>query len=147
MSTQPVLVPLDEALLPQIAEIERECFLEPWSENSLRMLLPERGYGAAVLKDGKVVSYGGMLFALDEAQITDIATLPAFRRMGFAKQILTNLISVAGEKKMKTLSMEVRASNEPALNLYRSFGFFPVGQRKNFYRFPTEDAVLLLLKL
>lgn len=131
-----------------LAALETACFSEPWSENALSSLY-ERGMGAgfAVIEDGKVVAYAGALFVLDEAQIANVATLPEYRGKGYARAALCALIDYAREGETRTMTLEVRRSNTPAISLYESLGFRVVGERPRFYRAPVEDALLMELSI
>lgn len=139
-------------LLPEhlsaVAEVERECFSTPWSENALRILTEEPHVGFVLERDGRILGYGGMQCVFDEGQITDIAVLPAYRRQGIAAAILTALISHAKEVGLRVIYLEVRESNIPALSLYKDrFGFEVIGIRKNFYAHPRENAYNMQLIL
>ena len=139
---------LTPEMLADVAELERECFAEPWSEKSLELLTAQRGVGfGAVCPDGRVVAYGGMLTVLDEGQITNVATSALFRRHGLAREIMAALEGYARENAISVLTLEVRASNEAARALYSSLGWSVTGTRKNFYRLPREDAILMEKKL
>lgn len=134
-------VRVTEADLSALAEIERSCFSDPWSETALALLLDDPNVGYAVSMDGKIVGYGGMQCVLDEGQITDIAVLPEYRRRGIAAAILETLIDHAKREGLAVLYLEVRVSNTPAVALYRDrFGFEVIGVRRNFYSHPKEDA-------
>ena len=74
------IVRLSEDMLSSVAQIEAECFAEPWGESSLRLLLGEQGVAFVAIASGRVVAYGGMMTVLDEGQITNIAVLSDFRR-------------------------------------------------------------------
>ena len=133
--------------LSGVAFIESQCFAEPWGENSLEMLLGEQGVAFVAIASGEVVAYGGMLTVLDEGQITNIATLPDFRRMGIGRRIMDALEDFACANGISMLSLEVRESNLAARELYRSCGWIEEGIRKNFYRRPIENAVVMTKKL
>ena len=137
-----------EDMLGEIAELERLCFSLPWSETSLRILCSEGGVGFAVCdtESGRAVAYGGMLTVLDEAQITNIAVHPDYRRIGLGKRILRRLLGCCGERGITSCSLEVRESNSAARALYSGEGFSEVGRRKNFYSAPREDAVIMIWK-
>ena len=141
------IVRLSGLHLAGAAHIESVCFCEPWSEKSLELLIGEQGLGVAALSEGKVVAYGGMLCVLDEGQITNIATLPEFRRMGIGRRITEALEAEARARGIASLSLEVRESNGAARSLYLSCGWREEGIRKNFYRRPTENAVIMTKKL
>ena len=134
---------LNAELLVGVAALESECFREPWSEKSLELLLGERGVGFAVVLEGEVVAYGGMMTVLDEGQITNIAVSKKHRRRGFARAILSALEAYALDNGISMLSLEVRESNTAARSLYIGEGWSEVGLRKNFYKLPTEDAIIM----
>lgn len=163
---RPAVVRLTDALLPGCAEIEQLCFHSPWSVTSLKLLTGGIGTGYAILStsgqavneqsvDGqgdrqvnkqparKVVAYGGMLYAADEGQITNIGVRPAYRRMGFGRAITDALLRDAWDAGMESVTLEVRESNLAALTMYRAFGFAEVGRRPHFYDHPDETAILL----
>lgn len=130
------------------AELERLCFAEPWSANSLELLTKEGiGVGMVCRKDGIVCAYGGMLVAVDEGQITNIATHPDFRRMGYGKAVCEALIKYAKNNRLDSISLEVRESNKAAIQLYSSLGFKVEGKRKDFYKKPTEAALVMILRI
>ena len=132
--------------IADVAHLEQECFVEPWSEKSLEMLLGDSGFGIVALIDGKVVGYGGVMIALDEGQITDIAVSGEYRRRGIGMEIVKTMIKESACRSVATLYLEVRESNQAARELYRACGFEECGVRKNFYRRPTEAAVLMNYK-
>lgn len=135
---------MGEKHIEQIAEIEKQSFSRPWSENGLREELenPNAAFFAAEIGD-IVLGYAGMHCALDEGFIANIAVLPVFRGKGVASALLRRFDEIARERKLSRLTLEVRQSNEPAISLYKKFGFVEDGIRKNFYRDPDEDAVIM----
>ena len=133
--------------LRDVALLEKECFIEPWSEKSLEMLLADSGFGIAASLGGKVVGYCGVIIALDEGQITDIAVSGAYRRRGIGMEIVKQMILESAKRGISVLYLEVRESNRAARELYRACGFEECGVRKGFYRRPTEDAVLMNYKI
>ena len=133
--------------LKDVALLEKECFVEPWSEKSLEMLLADSGFGIAAVIDGKVVGYCGVMIALDEGQITDVAVSGEYRRRGIGMEIVKAMIKEAAQRGLSVIYLEVRESNLAARELYRACGFEECGVRKNFYRRPTENAVLMNYKI
>lgn len=134
----------DKKHIPAVAEIERLCFSSPWSEDGLELLAGEGGLGVVCVgADGATVAYAGMTTVLDEGEIVTVATHPACRRQGYARQALRALCCVAAERGILTLTLEVRASNSAARALYESEGFCTVGLRRGFYSLPREDAVVM----
>ena len=131
-----------------VAEIEKLCFSSPWSADSLKLLTNEGiGMGMVCRKDGKVCAYGGMLIAVDEGQITNIATHPDYRRQGYGKAIVESLIKHAKNNRLASISLEVRVSNKAAIDLYTSLGFKSEGKRKDFYTSPREDALVMVYQV
>ena len=139
------IVTLCRELLPQAAALEALCFPEPWSESALGFLLTEEATGVAALDDGgTLIGYGGMLFAPDEGQILNLAVAPGHRRQGVGSQILSALLSAAAERRLSSVSLEVRVSNFPAVALYEHSGFAIAGRRSRFYKHPVEDAFVMI---
>ena len=135
------------AHLSAVAVLETLCFADPWSEKALELLLTDGAYGAVCLADGHIVAYGGILWAPDEGQITNIATHPDHRRCGMGAAVLEHLIAVARSRGCEQLSLEARVSNVPAIALYERYGFVKMGLRRGFYKHPTEDAFVMCLQL
>ena len=130
--------------ISQVAEIERQCFSEPWSENSLELLCSGENFGVVALLDGRVVAYGGVTCVLDEGSVTNIATHADYRRRGIGRQIVRAMVSEAKKRGISSVFLEVRESNAPARELYLSEGFHECGTRKGFYRHPVENAVQMV---
>jgi ribosomal-protein-alanine N-acetyltransferase len=131
--------------LRHLLPIEAAVFPEPWSVgvfNSELALRHGRLYRAAWVGDD-MAGYIGFMIVGDEAHVTTIATAPAFQRRGVAKTLLIDGIGTLLPMGVKHLSLEVAAYNEPAQTLYRSFGFAPVGVRKNYYPVTGEDALVM----
>ena len=138
---------LTEAELAAVAELEALCFCEPWSANALRLLTTPDAVGFVCMEGDRALAYGGMLYAPFEGQITNIAVAPNVRRQGFGRAIVEALIDDAEKKGLEQISLEVRESNEAAIALYQAFGFFVAGVRKNFYKHPTENGLVMLKSL
>lgn len=129
-----------------VAELEKECFSMPWSENSLLEEIDnETSLFFVAKEDGKTVGYIGANDVWDEVFITNIAVTREFRRKKVGTALLEKLISVSREKNADCVTLEVRKSNKAAVRLYEQFGFLPVGERKNFYIKPVEDAIIYTL--
>ena len=136
--------PMNEEDIAEIAEIEKECFSTPWSEDALRSELGNDG--AVFLKavtDGEIAGYIGMHTVLDECYIANIAVKNKFRRRGIGETILYSAEKEALSKGCSFISLEVRVSNAPAISLYEKHGYIAQGQRKNFYSSPIENALIM----
>lgn len=130
----------DEVLL---AELEQASFSDPWSEKSLQAYLSEP-HGLVLLArlEEKICGYLVSSLLLEEGELLRIATLPSFRKKGVGRALLTAFKKEAEKGGAKTLFLEVRKGNSAARCLYESEGFLLLGERKNYYRDPTEDALL-----
>lgn len=126
----------------EIASIEKHCFSTPWSDEQIRQSGDSTVFFLARCGE-KCVGYGGMYTVMDEGYITNIGVLPEFRRKGIGKGLVEKLLEYSAEKGLSFLSLEVRVSNAPAISLYKSFGFEDMGQRKDFYSNPRENAVIM----
>lgn len=138
------ILPMQARHVAAIAELEKRCFSDPWSEaaiapeleNPLSLwLVAERG--------GQVLGYVGSQCVPPEADMMNLAVLPEARRLGLGQALVRALESALREKGVTGLLLEVRASNLPARTLYEKLGFLPVGVRKNYYFHPKEDAFIL----
>lgn len=134
---------LNKEDIKAVAELERVCFSEPWSENTLLQSL-ENGISFFTAKEnGKVLGYVGISCVLDEGYVTNIAVFPEYRKKGVATALIERLFSLARDSKLSFISLEVRPSNTAAIALYEKMGFKKEGQRKGFYRNPVEDAYIM----
>ena len=117
----------------QIAELERLCFHDPWSEKSIASELNNRLSCWLVALDGNsVVGYVGSQTVLGETDMMNIAVHPDYRKQGVATDLIRSLIDALSKQGSHSLMLEVRQTNEPAKNLYKSLGFETVGIRKNY---------------
>lgn len=132
------------AHVAQIAEIEKLCFNDPWSENSVASELDNKlSYWLVAMEGDKVAGYVGSQTVLDWTDMMNIAVHPDYRRQGIAEALVSELQSALKDHGSRCLTLEVRASNAPAIALYEKLGFSQVGLRKNYYRNPKEDALIL----
>ena len=138
------IVPMHEDHVPQVALLEKACFADPWSEKSIAFELTNPLSLWLVAQEGDtLLGYVGSQTCLDETDMMNIAVSPAFRRQGVAKALIEALVAALRERGSKMLTLEVRASNATARQLYESLGFSQIGLRKNYYRNPKEDALIL----
>ena len=138
------IIDIEPKHVPQIKEIEKQCFSVPWTDDQLRAQLPDKMHVFIVAESGeKVLGYVGMMFVLDEGYISNVAVAPEYRRMGIADALISELLRRANELELSFVTLEVRESNAPARALYEKNGFSDVGLRKNYYNFPAENAILM----
>ena len=139
---------MNAAHVPQIAQLEKLCFSDPWSENSIGAELNSRLSDWLVVTEGEqVVAYVGAQTVIDSSDMMNIAVHPDFRRRGIAEMLVAALEEQLRQRGSKILLLEVRDSNVPAIALYEKLGFTQVGLRKNYYRNPKEDARILRKEL
>ena len=132
---------MNESHVSAVAELEKQNFSEPWSENSVRgELTNSLALWLVALEGDTVVGYVGSQTVLGEADMMNIAVADSHRRRGIARMLVRALIE---RLDANMLTLEVRASNAPAIALYQSEGFAQIGLRKNYYRKPKEDALIL----
>ena len=135
---------MNDSHVCQIAELEKLCFNDPWSEKSIASELDNRLSCWLVALDGDtVIGYVGSQTVLGETDMMNIAVHPDYRNKGIATDLIEGLIETLTKQGSHSLMLEVRATNEPAKNLYNKLGFEVVGIRKNYYRNPKEDALIL----
>lgn len=134
--------------LDAAAEIERECFPDPWSKDEMAAALRNPAFSCfGGYLDGKLVSYVMISIASDECEILNVAVKPAYRRRGIGESLLSKALYHAKKKGAETVWLEVRKSNAPAKALYEKLGFSKAGTRKNYYRKPVEDAIIMMSRL
>lgn len=139
-----VIVDGSETQLDELEELENLCFSMPWTKEQLLTQLPdERHVFITAVHKGKTVGYVGMMYVLDEGYISNVAVSPDYRRKGIGDRLIESLLGRADELELSFVTLEVRVSNAAAIALYEKHGFVKVGQRKNYYDLPKEDAILM----
>ncbi len=132
----------------ELAVLEAKCFGDPWTEKMFIDSLSSK-YTQAIgaFCEDKLVGYLMWIFVGDAFEILNVATDPLMRRCGIAGRMITLLAGYARECGIFNILLEVRESNTPARTLYEKIGFKPVGVRKNYYKNPVENAILMDLKI
>ena len=138
------VVTMAEEHISALAQLEKECFADPWSEKALAEELtnPNAVFRVALI-DEEVAGYVGMLHVLDEGDICNVAVFDIFRRRGVATALIQHLVDYAMENQLSFITLEVRESNIGAQKFYETMGFETIGIRKNFYDNPKEHAILM----
>jgi ribosomal-protein-alanine N-acetyltransferase len=128
-----------------VAELEKICFgTEAWSEKSVTSELTNALSLWLVADDnGRVAGYVGSQTVMDETDMMNVAVHPDYRKQGIATALIVGLVGELRKKGSHCLTLEVRASNENAISLYRKLDFQQIGLRKNYYHNPKEDALIL----
>ena len=135
---------MDKSHVEGIANLEKLCFSDPWSVNSISSELQNPLSLWVVATDGeKLAGYVGSQSVMGWADMMNLAVDPQYRRMGIAENLVSTLISRLKENEVTCLTLEVRVSNAPAICLYEKMGFTQVGRRPGYYHNPKEDALIL----
>jgi ribosomal-protein-alanine N-acetyltransferase len=139
------IVPMRRRHLRSVSRIESRVYPVPWS---LSLFLSElalrstRAYYVAFV-GRQLVGYAGLMMTLDDGHVTTIAVDPLWQRHKIGSRLLLTLAREARRRGATSLTLEVRLGNKAAQNLYRRFGFRPVGVRKNYYAETKEDALVM----
>ena len=139
------IVPMTADHLEELEKLERICFSRPWSRKMLAEELENQCAAFLVAEDsvsGRVLGYAGLMVVADEGYITNVAVFPEYRRQGIARSLLREAQEYAEAHDLARLTLEVRASNVPAIALYEGMGFTRDGIRPGFYDSPKEDAAI-----
>ena len=136
--------PLTKEHISELCILEKAIFSEPWSEMTfVKELENPQAYYFIAVKDDKIVGYAGMCTVLDEGHIMNIAVDKTLRGTGIGKMLVKTLVEKGHELELVGLTLEVRAGNIAAISLYESFGFVSVGERQDYYHYPSEDATIM----
>ncbi len=146
-----VIRPMTLDDLPQVLEIDRLSFPIPWPERSYRFELSENPSSTLLVATRQeagrtsLAGYIGYWLIVDEVHISTLAVHPRFRRQGIGSELLEAALERAARKGADFATLEVRVSNQAAIDLYHRFGFHVVGRRAKYYRDNDEDALLMTL--
>ena len=140
----PVIRSMQREDLPSAAGLEERCFTVPWSEKLLEKCLESPLDQVWVLEDGgEIAGYCNLRIIAGEGELMRIAVHPAKRGRGYAREMMEELEKHASENGAQSLLLEVRASNLPAICLYKSYGYEIRAVRKRYYTHPVEDAYIM----
>lgn len=139
-----ILEKMNASHVARIAELEKICFSDPWSEKSVASELDNKlSCWLVAVEADAVAGYIGSQTVCGETDMMNVAVHPDHRRKGIAEALILALIGELKSMDSHCLTLEVRASNAPAIALYEKLGFSEIGRRKNYYRNPREDALIL----
>ena len=140
------ICPLEERHIHDVAVLEKEVHASPWSEQAFRNELKnDPGVFIVAEENGKVTGYAGMWVIVDEAHVINVAVSPERRREGLGRRLMVELLVRAQELRATCSTLEVRASNSAAIQLYEGLGYVSSGVRKRYYPDNREDAVVMWL--
>ncbi|MDO4554748.1 MAG: ribosomal protein S18-alanine N-acetyltransferase [Lachnospiraceae bacterium] len=128
----------------QVAKVEESCFSVPWSLKSFEdTFLYQGNHYLTAWSGDKIIGFIGMMAVGEEADITNVAVLPTYRKEGIASLLVKEILDVAVKYKIHKILLEVRASNKAAIRLYEKYEFHFLSTRNNYYEMPTEDADIM----
>jgi len=137
--------------LSEVLTIEQLCFSNPWSKETFQGEIQNKAISYPLVlihrEKKKVIGYIIFWQIGDEAQINNVAIHPEYQGQGFGELALRSVLERLKENRVHFVSLEVRASNQPALSLYKKLGFTILGIRKDYYTRPLEDAYVMGLSL
>lgn len=141
--------PLREPDLPRVLEIERECFSTPWKEVTFRGLMKRSDTDLLVaeMEDGWLAGYTACWTVIDQSELGNVAVSPSARGAGIGGALVDAVIERVKARGAHECYLEVRESNREAQSLYRQRGFIVVGRRPRYYSLPTEDALVMRLRV
>lgn len=130
--------------LDHIMELEKKAFTCPWTRGMYqRELEKEESCYLTIRIDGTIIAYGGVLLLLEEAHVMTMAVMGEYRLQGIATRLLLEMIQSAEAMGARFVTLEVRVSNDPAIELYKKFGFQIMGERKHYYMDNLENALIM----
>ncbi len=133
--------------IDQVMVVENDAFTSPWSQDTFKAEVTDNELACylVVEQQQQIIGYAGMWLILDEAHVTNIAILSCCRRSGIGDKLLAALIQAAKENGAESMTLEVRAANIAAQQLYLKYGFQPYGIRPQYYSDTKEDAIIMWL--
>lgn len=138
------MIPMELRHIPALAQLERLCFSQPWSENSLSSELTNKlSFFLVAQQCENIAGYAGMQCIVGECYMYNVAVFPEYRGRGVGTKLVQALIDRAAQMDAAFITLEVRASNRQAISVYQKLGFQKAGCRKNFYTAPTEDGLIM----
>lgn len=131
--------------LEGVMAVEHDSFGVPWSRSAFEDELKTNSLARYIVAaiGGVIVGYAGTWLVINEAHVTNVAVAGEYRRQGIGRLLMENLMQLARENFMESMTLEVRVSNIAAQTLYARLGFTQAGIRKNYYSETKEDALIL----
>ncbi|MBI3910428.1 MAG: ribosomal protein S18-alanine N-acetyltransferase [Armatimonadetes bacterium] len=140
----PTIRAMKQEDIPQVSAVDRLCFPVPWSPQTFAAEIRQlAGFYLVAELRGRIVGYIGSWMVLDEVHIATLGVHPDLRRRHIAARLLLALLEEATRRRVRRVTLEVRASNTAARELYQKYGFEAVGVRHGYYSDNGEDAILM----
>ena len=142
--------------IDDVVKLEESNFSTPWKRADFEDLTDKEDRGCVVAESsgnpageaggelrGRIIGCVVYRNIVGDVDITNVQVDTAFRRQGIARGLMMKAMEYAREAGGERFTLEVRASNTPAITLYESLGFVSAGIRPGFYENPREDAVIM----
>ena len=139
-----IVLKADEKNVNDILDIEKRCFSNPFEKKSVEYEISKNPFSNVyiIFEKKEAVAYIDYWITFDSSTICRIATIPEFRKKGYAQKLLNDMFANLIDKKVSTITLEVRASNLEAISLYEKNGFVKINTKKSYYD-DGEDAVYM----
>ncbi len=143
------IIPATLENIDDILTIENEAFSCPWSKKSFEEAFLNQNISLFVASssDNSILGFLCLMILDSEAEVLNVAVSEKLRKQGIGSMLLSHALSYAKEHSVSSVYLEVRESNTAAQALYSNSGFEKIGIRRNYYKKPSEDAVLMQKKL
>ncbi|MDQ0976718.1 ribosomal-protein-alanine N-acetyltransferase [Bacillus niacini] len=140
---------MKEEDIDQILEVEHASFATPWSREAFYNEIYNNKFAVYIVleEDEKIIGYVGAWVVIDEAHVTNLAILPSYRGKKLGEALLRKMMTVAKDMGARSMTLEVRVTNNVAQSLYRKLGFQNGGIRKNYYTDNQEDALVMWVNI
>ena len=144
MENNIVIRPMTKDDVDDVYKVEEDCFVDPWSKESIRKELKNdlARYLVAEI-DGEIVGYVGVWFVVDEGHITNVAVHSNYSGKKIGDKLVKEMVELCRQSNIVAMTLEVRVSNIVAQNLYKKYGFKMGGIRKEYYSDNKEDAIIM----
>ena len=134
--------------LDEVVAIENKVFTDPWTYNAFKTdLYNDMAYPMVAVFDEEVIGYACVYVVAGEVQISNIAVETEFRKRGVAKMLMNEILKITEDQNCSSVFLEVRESNKAAQELYISYGFKAVAKRDAYYRYPRENAIIMVKEI
>jgi ribosomal-protein-alanine N-acetyltransferase len=131
--------------ISEVVLLESLIFPDPWPKAAFLEELNGSNRGVLVAESEQtIVGYAAYIVCSGEVHLTNLAVAPEYRRKSIAKILLNHILEIAKAADCEYIFLDVRPSNMAAISLYRKFGFCELYIRANYYRFPVEDALVMI---
>ncbi len=128
----------------QVLPLEEACFSHPWTLANIESEIEkDTSFFIGAFCEGKMVGYASLYYVERSAFMNNVGVHPDYRQLGIGETLMGQLETLALEKGIYTISLEVRSKNKAAISMYEKLGYQKKGSRKSFYRDPVDDGDIM----